>query len=170
VIQTDAAINPGNSGGPLLNLDGEVIGVNSQIEGGLRQNAGIGFAVPSNLVTRVANSLTTTGSVEYSYIGINSRPIDLDLIEQFNLPDNIRGVAVWQALEGFPAANGGLQTIGTRSIDIITAIDGNVVTSFDQLVGYLAINTIPGQTVNLTVYRSGDVLSLPVTLSERPSR
>jgi len=170
VIQTDAAINPGNSGGPLLNLDGEVIGVNSQIESGLRQNAGIGFAVPSNLVERVSAELIRNGQVSYSYIGINSRPIDLDLIEQFNLPDNIRGVAVWQALTGFPAASAGLRTIGVDSIDIITAIDSNPVRNFDQMVGYLAINTVPGQTINLTVYRGGQVLNLPVTLSERPTR
>lgn len=170
VIQTDAAINPGNSGGPLLNLSGEVIGVNSQIEAGLRQNAGIGFAVPSNLVSRVAQELITDGTVQYSYIGINSRPIDLDLIEQFNLPDNIRGVAIWQALEGAPASQGGIRTISTRSIDVITAINGNPVRNFDQLVGYLAINTVPGETVTLTIYRNGDVLELPVTLTTRPNR
>lgn len=170
VIQTDAAINPGNSGGPLLNLDGEVIGVNSQIESQSRVNSGVGFAAPSNLVDRVMVDLIAEGTVRYSYIGITNREIDLDLIENFRLPDNIQGVAVRQALDGSPAAVGGIRTIGNNSIDVITAINGEPMRDFDQMVGWLAINTTPGETVNLTVYRSGDVLNIPVTLSERPSR
>lgn len=170
VIQTDAAINPGNSGGPLLNLNGEVIGVNSQIEGGLRQNAGIGFAVPSNLVTRVFQELVQTGEVRYSYIGISYRPIDLDLMQEFSLPNNIQGVAVRQVQPNTPASNAGLQTMGINSIDIITAINGVPMRDFDQMIGWLAINTRPGDTVNVTVYRAGQVLDLPVTLTDRPGR
>ncbi|QPC82602.1 trypsin-like peptidase domain-containing protein [Phototrophicus methaneseepsis] len=170
VIQTDAAINPGNSGGPLLNLRGEVIGVNSQIYSQTRSNSGIGFAAPSNLVSRVMNELIAEGSVSYSYIGIVQRDIDLDLIEALGLPNNIQGVAVRQAVAGFPAALGGLQTMTSNSIDIITAVDGVPMTNFDELIGYLAINTVPGQTISLTVYRGGDVLTMPVTLSERPGR
>ena len=170
VIQTDAAINPGNSGGPLLNLRGEVIGVNSQIESQTRSNSGIGFAVPSNLVQRVANELIADGFVNYSFIGILSRPINLDLIEAYRLPDNMRGVAVRQAQPGFPASTAGLRTMSDASIDVITAIDGTPIRNFDQLIGYLAINTAPGQTVTLTVYRDGQVLSLPLTLTERPNR
>ncbi|MCA9887811.1 MAG: trypsin-like peptidase domain-containing protein [Anaerolineae bacterium] len=170
VIQTDAAINPGNSGGPLLNLRGEVIGVNSQIYSQTRSNSGVGFAAPSNLVRRVLDELIANGEVSYSYIGIVQRDIDLDLIESWGLPNNIRGVAIRQAVDGFPAALAGLRTMTSDSIDIITAIDGVPMTNFDQLIGYLAINTFPGQTVDLTVYRSGEVLTLPVTLSERPGR
>lgn len=168
VIQTDAAINPGNSGGPLLNLNGEVIGVNSQIESRLRQSSGVGFAAPSNLVTRVVEDLLSNGSVRYSYIGIRNRPIDLDLIEQYNLPNNIQGVAIQQAIPGEPASLGGVRTLSSNGVDIITAIDGQPVRDFDQLIGWLAINTRPGQTVTLTVYRSGQTVSLPVTLMERP--
>ncbi len=168
VIQTDAAINPGNSGGPLLNLRGEVVGVNSQIDSTMRQNSGIGFAVPSNLVQRVSQELITNGQMRYSYIGINSRPIDLDLIEEFRLPDNIQGVAVWQVIPQGPASAGGLQTISANSVDIITAIDSTPLHSFDELVAYLAVNTAPGQTVSLTVYRGGQLFSTPVTLIERP--
>lgn len=169
VIQTDAAINPGNSGGPLLNLNGEVIGVNSQIESGLRQNAGVGFAVPSNLIQRVVTQLIAGGKVRYSYIGISSRPIDLDLIEQFGLPNNLRGVAVLQARSDGPAAIAGIRTISNSSVDVITAIDGNPMRDFDSMIGYLAINTEPGQTINLTVYRDGQFINMPVTLAERPT-
>jgi S1-C subfamily serine protease len=168
VIQTDAAINPGNSGGPLVNLQGEVVGVNSQIESGVRQNSGIGFAVPSNLVQRVADELIQNQTVRYSYLGIANAEINLDLIRRYELPNNIRGVAVDGVRAGFPAANGGLQNPARNSIDVITAIDGNPMRDFDQLVGYLAVNTTPGQTVNLTVYRNGQVLNLPVTLTARP--
>jgi 2-alkenal reductase len=167
VIQTDAAINPGNSGGPLLNLRGEVIGVNSQIESETRSNSGVGFAVPSNLVRKVASSLIDNGSIEYSYIGISSREIDLDLIEQFSLPNNIRGVAVRQVLPDTPAASAGLHSIGNSTIDVITAINGRPVADFDEMIGYLSINTNPGDSVTLTVYRNGEVLELTVTLTSR---
>lgn len=169
VIQTDAAINPGNSGGPLLNLRGEVIGVNSQIEllNGVRQNAGVGYAIPSNLVSRVFNDIINFGQVQYSYIGITNRPIDLNLIEDFRLPNNIRGVAVRQVRPNTPAARGGLQTM-TNNIDVITAVDGVTIRSFDELVGYLSIYTRPGQTVQLTVFRAGATITLNVTLDVRP--
>lgn len=170
VIQTDAAINPGNSGGPLLNLRGEVIGVNSQIElqGGVRQNAGVGYAIPSNLVNRVFNDIINFGQVQYSYIGITNRPIDLNLIQEFNLPNNIRGVAVRQVRPNTPASNGGLQTMSNSIIDVITAVDGIQIRSFDELVGYLSIYTRPGQTVQLSVYRGGQFVTLNVTLDVRP--
>lgn len=170
VIQTDAAINPGNSGGPLLNLRGEVIGVNSQIEllNGVRQNAGVGYAIPSNLVSRVYNDIINFGEVQYSYIGITNRPIDLNLIEDFRLPNNIRGVAVRQVRPNTPAARGGLQTMSLNSIDVITAVDGIAIRSFDELVGYLSIHTRPGQTVQLTVFRDGISINLSVTLDVRP--
>ena len=170
VIQTDAAINPGNSGGPLLNLRGEVIGVNSQIEllNGVRQNAGVGYAIPSNLVSRVFSDIINFGQVQYSYIGITNRPIDLNLIDDFGLPNNIRGVAVRQVRPNTPAARGGLRTMSNNSIDVITAVDGIDIHSFDELVGYLSIYTRPGQTVQLTVFREGASVSLAVTLDVRP--
>jgi len=170
VIQTDAAINPGNSGGPLLNLRGEVIGINSQIATETGSNQGVGFAVPSNLVVKVVNSLIETGRMRYSFMGLTSRAIDIDLIETFNLPNNIRGVAVLDASRGLPAANAGLRPLSSAGVDIITAIDGVPINDFDQLIGWLAINTTPGQTVNLTVYRDGQYFNAPLTLTERPSR
>jgi S1-C subfamily serine protease len=170
IIQTDAAINPGSSGGPLLNLKGEVIGINSQIQSRLYQNAGIAFAVPSNLVKRVAQELITEGRVHYSFLGIRMRPIDMDLIEQFDLPNNIRGVAILEAEAELPAGAAGVQALGNDSVDIITAINGRPIRDFDDMSGYLAIHTTPGETITLTVYRQGQILSIPVTLIERPSR
>lgn len=169
VIQTDAAINPGNSGGPLLNLDGEVIGVNSQINSESGVSSGIGFAVPSNLAQRVAQTLIAEGTVEYSFIGIQSLPIDLDLMNAFELPNNLRGVAVLAIFEGMPAADAGVQGLSNTGVDIITAIDDTPVADFDELIGYLAINTVPGDTVTLTIYRGDEFVEIPVTLTERPN-
>jgi len=179
VIQTDAAINPGNSGGPLVNLQGEVIGVNSQIISRTRSNSGIGFAVPSNLVQRVAQSLIEEGDVEYSYLGIRGGAITLSYIEALNLPNNARGVVVGFVEPRGPAAQAGLRQprnevivdgfpVATE-VDIITAIDGEPVTDMASLISYLAENTVPGQTVTLTVARNGvDQVEIPVTLGERP--
>jgi 2-alkenal reductase len=163
VIQTDAAINPGNSGGPLVNMQGQVIGVNTQIISESRSSAGIGFAIPSNLVQRVANELVETGSVNYSFMGINGDEVTLTAIERLGLPNNLRGVVVRDVTSGGPAFMGGL-----RSADIITAIDSTPMTGMSSLVAYLASNTRPGQAVNLTVWRDGQLFSTSVTLGERP--
>ena len=180
VIQTDAAINPGNSGGPLVNLQGQVIGVNSQIISRTRSSSGIGFAVPSNLVQRVAQSLIETGDVDYSYLGIGGGAIDLSYIEALNLPNNARGVVVSYVQPDGPAAAAGLRQPSNEvsvegfpvftNVDIITAIDGQTVTDMPALISYLAENTAPGQTVTLTVARNGvDQVQFPVVLGERPS-
>lgn len=181
-IQTDAPINPGNSGGPLINLAGQVIGVNSQILSQSGSNSGVGFAIPSDLVVRVANELIDHGSVSYSYIGIGvgvrgitDGDVNLAMIESLNLPNNLRGVVVGSVLEGGPAAQAGLQEpqgsfdTGLQSADIITAINGEQIDGFNQLVSYLARSTVPGQTVQLTVYRNGNLVNIPVTLTTRPS-
>ncbi|MFO7320434.1 MAG: trypsin-like peptidase domain-containing protein [Chloroflexota bacterium] len=180
VIQTDAAINPGNSGGPLLDLQGRVVGVNSQIISGSRSNSGVGFAVPSNLAQRVARQLIEQGHVAYSYLGISSRPndVDLALIEALNLPNNTQGVVVLDVDERGPAGRAGLRDAADpitidgitvpRRVDIITRIDDHKVTGFNSLIAYLANHTEPGQTVNLTVLRDGQEIVFPVTLGERP--
>ncbi len=178
VIQTDAAINPGNSGGPLLNLKGEVIGVNSQIISETRSNTGIGFAVPGNLVKRVVEDLLGKGSVEYSYMGISGEDVSLTLIETLGLPDNLRGVVVQSVIAGEPAANAGLRNPGRltevrglqvpTNADVITAIDGEPIASMSALISYLARNTQPGDTVNLTVWRDGEQINIAVNLSARP--
>ncbi len=179
VIQTDAAINPGNSGGPLFNLKGEVIGVNSQIISQSRSNSGVGFAVPINLVNRVIQDILGQGRVAYSYLGINGGPeMNLNLIETLQLPNNLRGVVVSGVVPGGPAESAGLQNPGRTvfvegepvptSADIITAINGVPVAGMNELVSYLARNTRPGDTINLTVWRSGQQVVLPVQLSARP--
>ena len=180
VIQTDAAINPGNSGGPLVNMNGEVVGVNSQILSQSRSSSGIGFAIPSNLVKRVAPALINTGKVDYSYLGISGGDITLSTIELLNLPNNARGVVVSSVEPTGPAAKAGLQnaTVTTnnngetvpKTADIITQIDGQPVTSMEALIAYLGSKTKPGDTVNLTVVRNGtQELTLPVTLAPRPA-
>jgi S1-C subfamily serine protease len=181
VIQTDAAINPGNSGGPLVNLQGEVIGVNAQIISQTRSNTGIGFAIPVNLVKRVYPSLIETGDVDYSYLGISGGRVTLAQIEALGLPNDAQGVVVNTVEPSGPAAQGGLRAAsGERdidgipafmSVDIITAIDGTPVRGMPDLVAYLAANTAPGQTVNLTVIRDGrETLTIPVTLASRPGQ
>jgi 2-alkenal reductase len=185
VIQTDAAINPGNSGGPLLNLAGEVIGVNSQIESGTRSNSGVGFAIPANLVKKVANDLITNGRVAYSYMGIGAYPtsdhrdITLSLIQALKLPNNIQGVVVSEVSPGSPAEKAGLRSASRpvtingeqvpSSADVITAIDGNPINGMASLIAYLASNTRPGQTIQLSVWRDGQMITTPLTLGSRPS-
>lgn len=179
VIQTDAAINPGNSGGPLLNLQGEVIGVNSQIISEARINSGVGFAIPSNLVKRVSESLIERGSVDYSYLGIQGGDVYLALIEALNLPNNARGVVVSGVEPNGPAALAGLRSASNvrqisgisvpLSVDIITAINGEPLSGMSALVSYLASNTQPGDQVTLTVVRDGrQQIEIPVTLQSRP--
>lgn len=178
VIQTDAAINPGNSGGPLLDLEGRVIGVNSQIISETRSNAGIGFAVPSNLTQRVARLLIEQGYVEYSYLGIRGGNVTLSLIEDLELANDFRGVVVTESMPGGPAARAGLQSAETtmgedgviqfEAVDVITAIDGTQLRGITDLIAYLAAETTPGDMVTLSVLRNGsEMIELDVRLMPR---
>jgi 2-alkenal reductase len=180
VIQTDAAINPGNSGGPLVNMKGEVIGVNSQILSRSGSGSGVGFAIPSNLVKRVSQALIQDGRVSYSYLGISGTDMNLYMIEAMGLPNNASGVVVNQVTANGPAAQAGLRNASNvrevdgaqvpTSVDIITAVNGTPVTNMESLISYLGINTQPGDVVTLTVVRDGSQqVQLPVTLSGRPS-
>lgn len=170
VIQTDAAINPGNSGGPLLNAFGQVIGVNSQILSESGSNSGVGFAVPGNLVRRVAQELMVDGSVDYSYMGISGIDVNLRVIQELNLPANTRGVILNEVIGGSPANLAGLRAVSDNSnYDIITGIDNIPVKTIDELISYLARNTVPNQTITVTVLRNGNEnLIIPVTLASRP--
>ncbi|PJF22607.1 MAG: trypsin [Phototrophicales bacterium] len=175
-IQTDTPINPGNSGGPLLNLNGEVVGVNSQIISETRSNSGVGFAIPSDLVVRVAEELIRDGEVSYSFIGISGGDVSLPIIEALNLANNQRGVFVSSVVRNTPAEEAGLkppEIVGTGanerllSADIILAIDGTETPSMAALISYLARETRPGDTVILTVLRDGEIIELPLTLAKR---
>ena len=177
VIQTDAPINPGNSGGPLFNMQGEVIGVNSQIVSQTRANSGIGFAAPADLTQRVVQELIEKGRVDYSYLGISGRDINLLTIEQLGLPNNQRGVLVADTQPGSPARSAGVRTmtitgqgINARlaSADIITAINGTPIPNFAEMIGYLAKYTRPGDIVRLTILRGAELIDVSVTLASRP--
>jgi 2-alkenal reductase len=182
IIQTDAAINPGNSGGPLLNLDGEVIGVNFAIQSnsfdmvGQPINTGIGFAVSINIVKRVVPELIATGSYDYPYLGVSSLPeITLFMQEVLGLPQP-SGVYLLSVTPGSPAEKAGLRAGDTPSElpgyfsggDLIIAIDGIDLNDFSDLITYLLNNTSPGDTVNLSVLRDGDEIQLDLTLGKRP--
>ena len=175
VIQTDAAINPGNSGGPLLNLNGEVIGVNSAILSRTGANSGVGFSIPVNAVKNIAPALIEDGSYNYPYIGIsmNSLPFTLAELERLGLPPN--GVYITEVTEGTPADEAGLIGSGTAQFegplpggDYITAINGTPVRTSDELVSYLVFETEVGETVQLTILRNGEEITVPLTLGERP--
>lgn len=181
IIQTDAAINPGNSGGPLLNSLGQVVGVNAAIRtnGTNRANSGVGFAIPSNTVKRVAQQLLKDGRASYPYLGVSvdSHFTPGELAVALKLPVE-KGVLIASVVENGPAARAGLrggdQQITLRGIpvraggDIITAIDGAPIDSFDQMIAYLASKKQVGQTVKVTILRGSDQLEVPVTLDERP--
>jgi 2-alkenal reductase len=163
VIQTDTAINPGNSGGPLLNLNGEVVGVNFAINSPVRANSGVGFAIPVSVVQKVVPALIQEGLYTYSYLGIAGGTINEPLAEENDLLDNTLGVWVSQVVEGGPAAEAGLQ-----EGDIIVSIDGQPVTRFEDLISYLFQSTEPDQAVRLGVMRDGELTNLDVTLAARP--
>jgi len=183
IIQTDAAINPGNSGGPLLNLNGDVVGVNRAIfttqfnDQGQPVNSGIGFAVSINIVKRVVPSLIAEGHYDYPYIGIISLS-DLSLLEQeaLRLP-RANGVYITQISPDSPADKAGLIAGSSRTDipglfsggDLIIAIDGTAVMSFSDFISYLLRNKSPGDSVVLTILREQKELEVKLTLDKRPS-
>ena len=176
IIQTDTAINPGNSGGPLLNLRGEVIGVNKAIESESGVNSGIGFAIASNTVKRIIPALITDGKFVYPYLGISSMSeISLALQEQLGLPE-ATGAYVTTVTPGGPSARAGLRADSAAldapqlngDGDVIVAVDGKPVRQFSDLLSYLVNEARPGQTVTLSVLRGGQRVEVPVVLGERP--
>ncbi len=181
-IQTDAAINPGNSGGPLLNERGEVIGVNAQIRSDVRANSGVGFAIPIAIVERVVPGLIENGRYNHSYMGISGVTFSPICGEEQGIDTAQRGVIVDRILGGTPAARAGLRG-STRPInteyasvcpdsaggDFIVAVDGQPVSTFDDVLIYLARYTSPGDTITLTVLRGGESLDVPLKLAARPS-
>ena len=171
VVQTDAPINPGNSGGPLLNLDGEVVGVNSAIATTSGTNSGVGFSIPVNAVKRIAPSLIEKGSYEYPYMGAAFEDeISLDDQSTYGLSQTT-GAYVVSVTEGSPADQAGLRAASNttgRGGDLIIALDEQPITDFGDLNGYLTLETVVGQTISIHVLRDGQPLELPLTLGERP--
>jgi S1-C subfamily serine protease len=174
VIQTDAAINPGNSGGPLLDSRGRVIGVNTAI----RQDAeGIGFAVPVDTLKRVAGPLIETGAYPHPWLGLLGYSINAELAEALRLPVD-RGVLVAQLYSQGPAAQAGIRgaerevIIGNRRLliggDIIVAMDGRPIGGWQDFLAYLELETSVGDTVELTILRDGQELTVEVTTVPQP--
>lgn len=182
IIQTDAAINPGNSGGPLINLKGQVVGVNRAIQtatlptNGGAGNVGVGFAVPVNIVQRVVPSLIEKGSYDYPYLGLSSMD-DISLIQQelLGLPQ-AAGAYVTEVVAGGPAAEAGIRggdeptefpTLKAGG-DLIIAVDGRPVHVFGDLLSYLMENKSPGDTLVVTVIRDNEQKEVEITLGKRP--
>jgi S1-C subfamily serine protease len=178
VIQTDAAINPGNSGGPLINAEGEVIGINSQIEtgGSGNGNVGIGFAIPIDTARAEIHQLETNGEVEHAFIGISGGTITPELARAINLPVK-QGVIVQSVVKGGPADKAGVEGGNTSATidgtevslggDIITEVNGKKVAGMDELVEIINAAK-PGESLELTILRDGSTKSATVTLGQRP--
>lgn len=183
LIQTDATINPGNSGGPLLNLNGEVIGINRAIQTGAgtflgsSSNTGIGFAVSSNILQRVVPTLIAGETYNYPYLGLSSLPsLTLAQAEFLGLP-TANGAYIVDIVPGGPADQAGLQA-GTQPTqvgglfaggDLIIRVDELDILEFSELLSYMMLNKVPGETIDVTVLRNGEALTLTVTLGERPT-
>jgi S1-C subfamily serine protease len=173
IIQIDTPINPGNSGGPLLDTQGRVVGITTAIISG---SDNIGFAVPSDAIIKEIHDLVTKGSYNHPYLGINGVPLNYltSTVAGLNVT---YGVLIQTVTAGSPASSSGLRG-GTQTVtvaggnvriggDVIIQVDGQLVRSMDDLTSYLEENTIPGQTVNMTVIRGGNTLFVPVVLGIR---
>jgi 2-alkenal reductase len=184
IIQTDAAINPGNSGGPLFNINGEVIGINRAIRtnsttaAGQPVNSGIGFAISVNMVKRVAPVLIATGKYDYPLLGISSLPnenMSLPVIDALGLK-SYTGAYVTDVIAGGPAERAGIIP-GSKPTsingllgggDLIVAIDGKEVRTFDEMLAYLITHKGPGDTVVLQVLRGTEKVDVTIILDKRP--
>ena len=149
-IQTDAAINPGNSGGPLLDANGHVLGLNDQIQTNSGSSAGVGFAIPSNLVGRIANEIIAGQPVKHSYVGVELSPTSTG------------GAQISSVSSGSPASSAGIQPG-----DVVTAINGQAISSTEQFIATVD-NYAPGQQITVTVKRGGQTHTIKLTLGTRP--
>lgn len=177
VLQTDASLNPGNSGGPLLDRQGQVIGVNTQIISRTGANSGIGFAVPINIAKQVIPALRETGKFEYAWLGISGGNLTPAVAELMDLPRDTRGALVIEVLPDSPAAQAGLRASNPEMVegqqapvggDVIVSIDGSPVRGIDDVIAYLVTQTRPEQKVTLEVLREGGRAEVEVTLGVRP--
>ncbi len=156
-IQTDAAINPGNSGGPLINLEGEVIGINTAIVSRSGGYMGIGFAIPSNMAKNIMNQIIDKGSVTRGFLGVSLQPVDKDIAEAFKL-ERAEGALVSEVVKGSPADKAGI-----KQGDIIIEYNGIPVKALGAFRNEISL-TSPGSTVKLKINRKGKILAINVPL------
>jgi S1-C subfamily serine protease len=177
VLQTDASINPGNSGGPLLNREGEVVGVNTAIETNTGTFSGVGFAIPSDTVQRVVPTMIEQGEYEHPWIGVRGQDVRPEIAEAMNL-NSSSGFLVLEVVEDSPANKSGLQP-STKEVeidgdpaliggDVIVGIDGKEVRGIEDILEHLALRTDVGDTVELEVIRDGERETVELTLESRP--
>lgn len=179
IIQTDAPINPGNSGGPLLNMRGEVIGINSAIYSTTGQFAGVGFAIPSNTIAQVVPSLITIGSYQHPWLGVAGRDMTPGIAELLGI-DEPRGFLVMDVVAGSPAEKAGLKRGNEDTVidgipmklggDVIIAVDNNTVRKIDDILAYMEIEKSVGDDLQLTILREGQTIEVIATLAARPSQ
>jgi S1-C subfamily serine protease len=173
-IQTDAVINPGNAGGPLLNIQGQVIGMNTAISSPSGIFSGVGFAIPSNTISRIVPVLIQKGSYSHPWLGISGRSITPDLAQSVNLPKNFKGVIVGSVQSGSPADRAGLKgtsqdimNLNPHIGDIITAIDNHPVRRIDDIINYIESHKSVGDVINVKANRNGKAIDLNVILQTR---
>lgn len=179
VLQTDAAINPGNSGGPLMNIEGEVVGVNTAIETRTGAFSGIGFAIPVETVKRVIPELVEDGEYRHSWIGVSGVDVNEEIAEEMDLENNT-GFLVVDVVEDGPAAEAGIragnQTATINGIeriiggDVIVAINGERMRGITDVLTYLARETEVGEEVEVTVIRDNREISVNLQLESRPDQ
>ena len=178
VIQTDAAINPGNSGGPLLNMRGDIVGINTAIQSTTGEFTGVGFAIPSQTVAKIVPTLISEGEYNHPWIGISGRDIDPDMANVLGLKDAL-GFLIITVVEDSPASEAGLigsdKTIKVESReyqvggDIILAVDGIDVRKIDDILIHLQRVKTVGDEMNLEILRDGRTTNVTIVLQERPN-
>ena len=178
VIQTDAAINPGNSGGPLLNMRGDIVGINTAIQSTTGEFTGVGFAVPSKTIAKIVPSLISKGEYDHPWIGISGRDIDPDLAKVLKLNDAV-GFLIVTVVENSPAAKAGLH--GSQDLvsvdginypkggDIILSVDGIEVRKIDDILIHLQRAKSVGDEMALEVLRDNRTTNITIILQERPN-
>jgi S1-C subfamily serine protease len=174
VIQTDAAVNPGNSGGPLLNMQGQVVGMNTAISSSTGEFSGVGFAVPSSDIIRVVPSLIENGCYSHPFLGISGTSLTPELAQAAGLPTNYRGVVVGSVQPGGPADRAGVQGVSLDQTsdspkvgDVIVAIDGHNVKNMYDIISYIDDHKSVGDSIQLTINRQGQTMNLNAILGTR---
>ena len=175
MIQTDAPINPGNSGGPLLDTQGEMVGMNTAMLSGTNIFSGIGFAIPSDTITKIVPTLIEKGYYPHAYLGLMDGTLTSDLAENASIPIDLKGAFVDTLMKNGPADKAGIHGRTTDQYsrkhlgDIIIAADGHNITKSDDLANYIGQHKSVGDNLTLTVYRNGHAIDLKATLAARPS-